>query len=572
MLDLKKIFNFKKMNNKNGSKPRKIDESVKKTMQAFGSRFALISRMEIRTWKAYLALFFVAGLATAIIFSVQTGIQTKSSAKSTRAEELEQIKKAIKEKGAKWEAADNPIFQLSDEDRKKRAGLKLEKISAPSYTEDSTPPAEAGVVPASLDWRNNGGNFVTPVKNQGGCASCWAFSVAATLESNQLITKNQPSIDLDTAEQILVSCGGGGSCSGGSNYSASAFIRDTGIPAESCFPYTATNSACSNACTNWQSNTYKIGTFFSVPRTLSDIKTALATYGPISTAFNVYSDFFSYSSGAYSFTSGSYVGAHAVSIVGYDDPGQYFIVKNSWGAGWGEAGFFKIAYSELNSSTYFGNSTIAYSSTPPVVASITVSSPNGGESWDAGGLNNRTITWNYIGDSTAFVKIELLKAGSVVSTITPSTPISNKAYNWQVPASLAPGSDYKIRITSTGNGVTDTSDGNFTITAPVPASLSLASPNGGETWSAKSNRAIKWNVAGNPGSSLKIELLKAGTPSQVITSSASTATGSYNWSIPRGQATGTDYQIRITSTTNNSFADMSESSFSITGFSQGKKK
>src|SRR4030042_3723398 len=125
---LKKIFNLKKMPNKNSGRQRKIDEAVKKTTQTLGSQFALISKMEVKAWKAYLALFFVAGLATAIIFSVQTGIQTKSSAKSSRAEKLEQIKKAIKATGAKWEAGENPIFQLSDEERKKREHLKNSEL------------------------------------------------------------------------------------------------------------------------------------------------------------------------------------------------------------------------------------------------------------------------------------------------------------------------------------------------------------------------------------------------------------------------------------------------------------
>ena len=69
------------MKNKNGAKPRKIDEAIAKTTQTLGFRFALISKMEIRAWKAYLAIFFVAGMVAAIIFSVQANIQTKSSAK-----------------------------------------------------------------------------------------------------------------------------------------------------------------------------------------------------------------------------------------------------------------------------------------------------------------------------------------------------------------------------------------------------------------------------------------------------------------------------------------------------------
>ena len=74
----------------------------------------------------------------------------------------------------------------------------------------------------------------------------------------------------------------------------------------------------------------------------------------------VYSDFFYYSTGVYHYTTGTYEGGHVILIVGYDDVNQYFICKNSWGTGWGERGFFRIAYSELNSVTQFGDYTIAY--------------------------------------------------------------------------------------------------------------------------------------------------------------------------------------------------------------------
>jgi C1A family cysteine protease len=547
------------MKDKNNRIQRKIDETVKKTTQDLGSQFTVISKMEIKAWKAYLALFFITGLAIAIIFLVQINIQTKSSAKSTRAEELEQIKKAIKEKGAKWEAADNPIFQLSDEDRKKRVNLK--KSELPKDVPEM--PQNAGIIPpATLDWRNNGGNFVTPIRNQGNCGSCWAFSTTAGLEAYTLIQNNQPGTNLDTSEQILVSCSGSGSCGGGGPDYAARYIRDVGLPSESCFPYTATDVSCSGACADWKSSTYKVGSIVSVPKTVSDIKTALATYGPLPTVFNVYQDFFSYRSGVYSYTTGSFAGGHAVLIVGYDDPGQYFVVKNSWGAGWGEAGYFKIAYSELNTSINFGSGTLAYSNAVPQVTSISVTAPNGGESFDAGGLN-RTITWNYVGDSTAYVKIELVKNGIAVTNISSSTPINQKSYNyWSIPQTQTPGTDYKIRITSTGNGVTDSSNSDFAITAPIPASLSVISPNGGEAWSQRSAQTIKWNYTGNPGSTAKLELLKGNVLQQTI-ANVNVASSSFNWKLPSGLIIGTDYKIRITSTTNNIYTDSSDNDFSV---------
>jgi hypothetical protein len=79
----------------------------------------------------------------------------------------------------------------------------------------------------------------------------------------------------------------------------------------------------------------------------------------------VYSDFFSYASGIYTHTSGVDEGGHAILIVGYTDDstvpgGGYFSVKNSWGTGWGEKGFFRIAYSELTSPVQFGQYTLSY--------------------------------------------------------------------------------------------------------------------------------------------------------------------------------------------------------------------
>jgi C1A family cysteine protease len=73
-------------------------------------------------------------------------------------------------------------------------------------------------------------------------------------------------------------------------------------------------------------------------------------------------DFKYYRSGVYSFTQGKSLGGHAVLLVGYNDDGRYFIVKNSWGPDWGEGGFFRIAYSEMTDAVHFGQNTIAYTS------------------------------------------------------------------------------------------------------------------------------------------------------------------------------------------------------------------
>jgi len=284
------------------------------------------------------------------------------------ADEVADIQAAIKAKGKKWVAGRTSMMMLSPEKRRARLGnFQAKGLPDP----DSEPYQESyTAVPATFDWRNmngNGTSYVTPIRNQKSCGSCWAFAATAGLESYTLMTQAMPNTNLDLAEQILISCQNPNGCSGGYPSQASAHITSTGLPLETCFPYTAydaqdgANSVyCSEACANWQDSTYKILDYGSVSFSVSAIKDALVNSGPLVTTFNVYSDFYSYDGGIYEYTTGTYEGGHAVLIVGYDDVNQCFIVKNSWGSGWGESGYFRIAYSELSSPIYFGSGTLTY--------------------------------------------------------------------------------------------------------------------------------------------------------------------------------------------------------------------
>ena len=284
--------------------------------------------------------------------------------------EIDEVRRAIQSRGAKWIAQDNPVSLLPKNERRMRLGAVKESVPAEGRANDfSYAPVP---VPSTYDWRNvTGNNFVTPVRDQGNCGSCWAFAATAALESKALITFQWPGTDLNLSEQILLSCGGAGSCNGGSPTSASNFFRTTGTYLETCYPYTAQNGNCSSACANWQGNAYKINSWSyvssGVSPSVSALKEAVYTNGPIVTVFDVYTDFFSYRSGVYSYTSGEVEGGHAVLIVGWNDADGAFIVKNSWGTRWGESGFFRIAYSELTGTTQFGEFSLAYG---------TVSDPN----------------------------------------------------------------------------------------------------------------------------------------------------------------------------------------------------
>jgi C1A family cysteine protease len=493
--------------------------------------------------------------------------------------ELDEINHAIHSKGAHWLALENPISRLSPEERRMRLGALKPVMSQADLSSGASRTSSpiTGTLPASLDWRNYSGyDYVTPVRNQGSCGSCWAFATTAALESNDLIVNGIGALDL--SEQVMVSCGrdgrlDAGSCNGGYIDRASDYIRDTGLPPESYYPYTATNGSCSSAETGWQNATSRISSWQWVTTTspaVDAIKNALNTYGPLVTTMDVYSDFFYYSGGIYQYTSGSYQGGHAILIVGYDDTGQYFIVKNSWGGSWGESGYFRIAYSQLSNVVNFGDYTIAYYTATQQPA-ITVDSPNGGESWQSG--SSHTITWSYTGNPGASVKIDLLNSGSLDSTIASSVSIGSGgsgSYVWNIPSDEASGTLYQIKVTS-DTAYTDTSNSSFSITAPSSSSITVTTPNGGERWRTRSNQQITWSYTGNPGSYVKIDLLQGSTAStatlaKIISSSAaigSGGSGSYLWKIPSNQAPADNYWIRITSTSNSSYSDTSNSVFSI---------
>ena len=194
---------------------------------------------------------------------------------------------------------------------------------------------------------------------------------------------------------------------------------------------------------------------------------------------------------------------------------------------------------------------------PATTTGIRVTSPNGGEKWTRG--TTRIIKWTSTENPKSYVKIELIKPGMPNKLIVSST-LNDGSHTWVIPATQAPGTNYKVKITSTTNAAYNyISDNYFTI--PIP-SFTVVSPNGGEKWTRGTTRIIKWTSTENPKSYVKIELIKPGVPNKLIVSSTLND-GSHTWLVPATQTSGTNYKVKITSTTNAAYNDTSNKDFTI---------
>jgi C1A family cysteine protease len=190
-----------------------------------------------------------------------------------------------------------------------------------------------GQLPGSFDWRDYG--KVTSVKNQAGDTG-WAYATIGSYEG-AILVDNGPSENL--SEQFLVD-----SLGGPYNYLSGdwgfAFMI-SGTPRENSYSGDPDDVPDCFRCYPISSWSY-VGDSGSVPRT-NDLKQAIYDYGPVCAGVYVSSAFQNYTSGVFKDT-GSGAVNHGVVLVGWNDDGGYWILKNSWGTAWGESGYMRIAY------------------------------------------------------------------------------------------------------------------------------------------------------------------------------------------------------------------------------------
>jgi len=198
-----------------------------------------------------------------------------------------------------------------------------------------------GEVAASVDWVTSGA--VTPVKNQGQCGSCWSFSTTGGLEGAWQI--NSGSLT-SMSEQQFVDCDHSSmGCNGGSMSTAFSWAKSENVCTESSYPYTAKDGSCKTSCTTaipqGGVTGYKsVGSLF-FKATKEKMQSAIQQQ-PVSIAIQAdQTSFQHYTSGILSGACGTQLD-HGVLAVGYDSSAGYWLVKNSWGASWGEKGFVRI--------------------------------------------------------------------------------------------------------------------------------------------------------------------------------------------------------------------------------------
>jgi C1A family cysteine protease len=206
---------------------------------------------------------------------------------------------------------------------------------------------------SSFDWRKKG--KVTPVKAQI-CGTCWDFTAMGAYEGSYAIRNNQL---VDTSEQHVLNCASAGTCAGGWYMPVFDFLIAKGTATEAATPFTGNDGA---ACpmgvpTPFRATSWAfVGPNISTIPSVAAIKGALCQHGPLATAVWVDPPFQAYTGGVFDEHTKSFSGVnHGVVIIGWDDAKHAWLIKNSWGTGWGstaaygsERGYMWIDYNTNN--------------------------------------------------------------------------------------------------------------------------------------------------------------------------------------------------------------------------------
>jgi len=257
---------------------------------------------------------------------------------------LHRVAQKNKHSSAKY--AINKFSDLSTAEFKEKYLMKT-PVSNPQEGRDVLRPTIASNdLPTTYDWRDR--KVVSPVKDQGQCGSCWAFSVVENLESVWMLTKNMTADTMPAlAPQQLVDCSDLDlGCNGGNPPFAYQYVLDYGLETNADYPYTASGGSCdyNKADTYATMKTWKWATSYGDETTLQQ---NLVSWAPLSICVDA-SNWQDYSSGVLSGSDCCWACMldHCVQLVGYNAGASaatpYWIVRNSWGTDWGVNGYIWV--------------------------------------------------------------------------------------------------------------------------------------------------------------------------------------------------------------------------------------
>jgi len=282
---------------------------------------------------------------------------------------------AINAANVGWKAGVNEKFaSVTLREAQQLCGAILtDKVKLPEVTYD-----EVGDLPESFDAREQWPQCrsIGHIRDQANCGSCWAIAAAEAWSDRVCIETDGADTQPMSTTDILTCCGRtcGSGCNGGYLSGAWSYIKSIGLVSggdfgdrQTCSPYmlkpcdhhvngtygpcpdTVPTPACNAKCQasytqrDWNADKRKAVTVYSVSGE-KNIMNEIYNHGPIEAAFTVYSDFLTYKSGVYRHVKGSYLGGHAIKIIGWgvENGDKYWLIANSWNEGWGDNGLFKI--------------------------------------------------------------------------------------------------------------------------------------------------------------------------------------------------------------------------------------